>query len=66
MLNLTSENQSLLEYIAESQQKMDSNAILESIVKNLEFVICEIPERATKQICLKLWLELFETSSSGN
>ena len=48
MLNLTSENQSLLEYIAESQQKMDSNAILESIVKNLEFVICEIPERATK------------------
>ena len=48
MLNLTSENQSLLEYIAQSQQKMDSNTILESVVKNLEFVICEIPERATK------------------
>ena len=48
MLNLTSENQSLLEYIVQSQQKMDSNTILESLVKNLEFVICEIPERATK------------------
>ena len=48
MLNLTSENQSLLECIAQLQQKMDSNTILESVVKNLEFVICEIPERATK------------------
>ena len=53
MLNLTSENQSLLDYIAQSQQKMDSNTILETVGKNLRFLICGVPERATKT-------ELFE------
>ena len=48
-MNLTPENQSLLGQISQSQQKLDSNIILESLVKNLEFVICKIPERASKK-----------------
>ena len=48
-MNLTPENQSLLGQISQSQQKFDSNIFLESLVKNLEFVICKIPERASKK-----------------
>ena len=48
-MNLTPENQSLLGQISQSQPKLDSNIILESLVKNLEFVICKIPERASKK-----------------
>ena len=48
-MNLTPENQSLLGQISQSQQKLDSNIILESLVKNLEFVICKMPERASKK-----------------
>ena len=48
-MNLTPENQSRLGQISQSQQKLDSNIILESLVKNLQFVICKIPERASKK-----------------
>ena len=48
-MNLTPENQSRLGQISQSQQKFDSNIFLESLVKNLQFVICKIPERASKK-----------------
>ncbi len=48
-MNLTPENQTLLDQISQSQQKIDSKIILESLVKNLQFVICKIPEQASKK-----------------
>ena len=48
MLKLKAEAQSLWDYIAMSQQKVDSTSLMESVVQHLEFTQCQTPDRAAR------------------